>query len=713
MKTYEERTQAVLDMVEKKRRRRRAIVATVSSVVPCLVILMVTLAVFLPTAGGLSSDKSVEMAADRSSSSPYGESAANGNPKADSSVDQAPLYDHPTEQAQAGADTREEPSAIAELPALPTRVDSYAALTDLVETVKDTIGRENIHYVNGRGYYQGNEYYVQNQQIDWGVYEHPKYEGTASDGAYVGSDDYFCYLTRFAGEADAYEEKVGNQVRTYYHARRLRIRFYRKAGLETALAATFEFAPFGQDVDYIDKYAMSVLDDGKTAFVTCYGTGGHIGGATAVFVLDVSDIEHVVVKEKRVLPGGNYVSSRVIDGRLFLQTAHFMSESAVDPDDPSTFVPYVLDGDRKILVAPTEIDCMIPNYNYQYTALTMFDENLSILGQSAVMVSPVTYPTSVCRFGDGRVYIACLDQVYRATRSGLVTQIACLAFDRNSLHLVGTVEVEGCVQSQEWLSEEAGVLRVVSEGRNYRWSQYEPKGYYYGNGIDSVILTSVSAADRIILDACKHLRTESESLFRVRLDRQTAYVCTARAREEEPLLAFDLSDSAHITCTDEGTLPGFYSSLIPFVGDTLLGIGGKHTVEEYMVTAMDLYRVEEGELGKIAEAKYGRYEGLQNGYEITDGWSGYSCVVDRERGLIGGRFYYYKLQNTKDENGNPQQETERKAYFILTAYRDGELRTVKRVDVTALQGANVMREGSFVYLYGDGGVITVDLDQTE
>lgn len=704
MKTYEERTQAVLDMVEKKRRRRRAIVATVSSVVPCLVVLMVTLAVFLPTAGGLSSDKSVEMAADRSSSSPYGESAANAEDvdlyaaKVAASPYRHVLETYPkksqnTQSSQVADDASGKTQIIASAEGSSIRFLEDASSVKIVSSWGDAyVPNLSSSGVVGTATPADGEAYIENTNT--------QVAGVKEGDILKESTHYFYRLTKTYTE----EDKMPNGKN--YYDRRVQIEIFRKEGLATACDVSFDFLPFGENVKSISLHGMFLSDDCRTIYVVTNGSfrrydeSGVLMVGTdskvSVVALDVSDLSAIRVKESTVV-SGSYRAVRLVGDNLLVFSAESVPSNP-DPDDPETFVPYVEENGVKKLCAPDAIE-RVGEARSMYFVMTVLGKDLSLEGQVATLRQnsgrlPVFYVS------ESRAYV--VDIAYKnGAKMGVVTQITSMEYASGHVRLGGSFFVEGRVDNQYWLDEHEGVLRVVST--------VDDEIKISSTAGNNANLTCFAVGTWDIVGQVTRFAPEGESVRSVRYVGNKAYVCTAIVAMRtisDPVYCFDLSDYAHIGVVDTGTIEGFSSTLTPFADDTMLGIG----CETASDVKLELYRETDVDVQSVCSLVLG-------GKEILDEEGNYALLTytisaeykaflfNAKEGVVGLPCTYTRTKYVwSDAHGRYMPDTRnrvRKTAYVLCVYEEGELRVAETVlSDEAPQSFRAAIAGDYAYIFG-------------
>ncbi|MBQ8408510.1 MAG: beta-propeller domain-containing protein [Clostridia bacterium] len=315
------------------------------------------------------------------------------------------------------------------------------------------------------------------------------------------------------------------------------------------------------------------------------------GAQVAVITLDVSDPENV--QEKSVFNiSGEYISSRSVNGRIFLVSGFYVGRNP-DFSDESNFLPQITVEGETFSVPVGDI--IVPNLmtSPRYTVICEFDqESLSFDGCTALL----SYSNSIY-VSDSTIYATrgYQDRSEQGTLATYVdmTEISALDYLGEGFTLKGTATVAGSVKDQYSLDEYDGMLRVVT---TTNMSQYNEEYNDEGTKIGVVIKYRDTNASLYILDSStmelltsvEHFAPEGESVRSVRFDGTAAYICTS-VELSDPVFFFDLSDIDHITSKDTGTIAGFSSSLVNFGEGLLLGIGRGETWSSVKVEVYEEY----------------------------------------------------------------------------------------------------------------------------
>lgn len=292
---------------------------------------------------------------------------------------------------------------------------------------------------------------------------------------------------------------------------------------------------------------------------------------SGVMIYDVAD-KSAPVLIKEIALDGNYVSSRIIDGRLILISRYSIAQYFGTDDE--NLIPAVYNGELKENIP---CDCIVYSredspesyVNIAKIDLKNLDKNFTVtafLGNVAE-----TYCTSNTLYTIG--------YKYQYSRGGILldsvvsfggamisvtdskTTVTKLDISGEKPEILCKTEFEGSILNSYSIDEHEGYLRVaVTKG--------------FGDESENFIYVFDKSLNKVgeIAGIAK-----GEQIKSARFMGDTAYVVTFV--QTDPLFVIDLSDPEKPVITGEVKLPGFSSYLHP-VGDGLLvgiGVGGTET----------------------------------------------------------------------------------------------------------------------------------------
>ena len=437
----------------------------------------------------------------------------------------------------------------------------------------------------------------------------------------------------------------------------------------------------GKNRGYMDQWEFYLSADCKTATViTSRFDEEQKQVCVGVICVDVSNPANPVQKNYVEITG-NYLSSRVTDGKLLLLTEFHFDKKTMDFEQERTFLPQI-NGQS---IAPEDI-CLPEEVNStRYTVVMKLDETtLAMEGTAAFLSYSEDVYVSQDHIFLTHVYADVQKQDNKQIRNSM-TEITCLTY-KDTFEKKGSAVVRGYVKDQWSMDEYEGILRVVTTTNattvqeNYYSDSVIPGGSVEilstATGESNASLYCIDLQSFETIAKVEDFAPPREEVQSVRFDKTSAYVCTS-IEMSDPVFFFDLSDLNNITYKDTGTIEGFSSSLVNFGNGYLLGIGQENwstfKVEIYQETA-------DGVTG------FCRYT-LEDAYYARDYKSYY---IDRENQLLGlGIQQYGKLAEHFDG-------------YILLHFDGYQLVELLRVE---LPGTNEFKRGvyidGFMYLFGE------------
>lgn len=301
---------------------------------------------------------------------------------------------------------------------------------------------------------------------------------------------------------------------------------------------------------------------------------------TSVAIYDISDVKKIK-KLDNFCQSGQYISSRMIDGMLYLITDHYFYR-----DDEMPFIihekgatndsakPQTISVDKVFSVETPVNNCFMVVSALNTDKSTDGAEVKAIIGsadtiycnQENLFVTAYEYTPIVYRnmltyaAGDPLTDGGDITDSYMDF-DPQQTQIIKISLDKD-ISFVASNKVEGVINNQYSLDEYNGNLRVATTSTNEEYNEIN---------------------NLFILD--KNLKqlgevsgfAENESIQAVRYIGETAYVITYE--QTDPLFVIDVADPANPKISGEVKISGFSTMLVPVDENTLLGIG-YHTEEE-------------------------------------------------------------------------------------------------------------------------------------
>ena len=503
--------------------------------------------------------------------------------------------------------------------------------------------------------------------------------GDRGDGNYTGSTYEEITDNQVEGITEADRIKRSNTHIFYLDGNTLKI--FNIAGKDSAMVGSVTLDETAYTT-YLLQWEFYLSADCKTATVFTRYPNSQKQQCVGVFSIDVSDPANPTVKHKLELTG-NYLSSRVTDGKILLMTEFVPDRTKMDFDKEETFLPQI--NGASIPAA----DIILPEdaNSARYTVVLQLDENtLQVEGKAAFLSYTKHIYVSHDHIFLTHVYADKKTENYVTIRNSM-TEITALSY-KDGFAKRGSAIVRGYVKDQWSMDEYEGILRVVTTTNATKIHETASSSgnvsadiLQTATGESNASLYCIDLKEFKVVASVEDFAPPREEVRSVRFDKATAYVCTA-IEVSDPVYFFDLSDLKNITYKETGTIQGFSSSLINIGDGYLLGIGQ----ENWSTFKVEVYR--ETEQNVVGFCKY-----LLENVSYSQNYKSY--YIDRENQLIG-------LGITNHNYGMER-------YILL--HFDG-YNLVELVN-TKLSGDNELKRGvyidGFMYLFGKGEFKVIDV----
>ena len=417
-------------------------------------------------------------------------------------------------------------------------------------------------------------------------------------------------------------------------ASELVLRAYTIAGGESKECGRLTVAPEAgvSFKGYEAEREMYLAEDLKTVTILtpCFLAGE--GAATAIITVDTENVGTMSVKSVQYLCG-SYISSRTVGGRL-LVVNNFTVRRNPDFGNAQSFLPCF--GTRDALEPVPAENILLPDTvtRANYTVLASVDPAEGRLSDCEALLSfsEEVYVSESNVYVTNTYYGEMLTTDTGIRYSLPTTEITRIAYEGGMFKVGPSAALCGTVKDRYCMDEYKGCFRVFADAP---WD-------YASGGIRLAPCASLylfDAATMQTIAAVERFSPQRETVQSARFDGDKAYVCTAEIVSlTDPVYVFDLSDPAHISAKDTGTVPGYSIALRTFYDGTLLGIGyGENSWGAVNTLKIEVYAETENALETVTkfEREYSRFSENYKAYYIgTDTGLVGLGVQDLEKGKI-------------------------------------------------------------------------------
>lgn len=349
------------------------------------------------------------------------------------------------------------------------------------------------------------------------------------------------------------------------------------------------------------------------------GRGFYNTQSVEAVTYDVRDAS-VPREEGRVTQSGNYSSSRMADGCLYL-FSEFYTGQELRKSAPETFVPQV----NGNVIANDDIYLPLAPQANMYEVITSVDlDNPGETKDSKAIFSK-----------GGQVYVSNENIYFYEIQWGYpkedTTTVRKVAYKDGELKAIAQGKFDGYLKDSFCIDEYEGNLRVVTT-----------------KGDDN----SVYVLDKNleVIGSIEGL-AEDERVYSARFMGDTGYFVTFR--QMDPLFSVDLSDPKNPKILGALKIPGFSEYLHFYGEDRLLGIGMNVDEKAQSTDGVKLTMFDISDKANVKEAD--TYV-LENVYSTDVSYDYKAALVDQERNLIGFAGYtqggqHYYLFSYDDSRG--------------------------------------------------------------
>ncbi len=292
----------------------------------------------------------------------------------------------------------------------------------------------------------------------------------------------------------------------------------------------------------------------------------------AVVIYDVSDPANPkeVATSKQE---GRYNSSRMVGDYIYLISNCNINLSAIDKDNPATFVPETeTNGVCQIVPSDSIYHYEEDEYDNCYTVIGAFNYKDGTLNDTASLLGG----TDNIYCSQGNIILADTRYNEHKKEETYVTEktvVSRLTIEKGDIEYKTSGEVDGTLENQFYIDEYNGYFRFVTTVR----TATEKRQKYANTEHEIITYSNETSAQLTILDGelakvggIKDL-AKGERVYSVRFMGDIAYFVTFR--QTDPLFSADLSDPANPKILGELKIPGFSEYMYPYGDGKLLGFG--------------------------------------------------------------------------------------------------------------------------------------------
>lgn len=292
-----------------------------------------------------------------------------------------------------------------------------------------------------------------------------------------------------------------------------------------------------------------------------YGAGADSYVAmTEAVVYDVSS--HQNPKEiYRFAQDGNYVSSRLANGTLYLVTNKQVYAPALTRALPARdLFPVVGEMQKAALLGPSDIVIAPYLESPSYAVVTA----INLASRQAQTKAVLGMAEQIMMSADSLFLTASIADEQKGWRGGRDTGISRFSVKGGDMRYISSGRVDGAIDNQFSLDEYEGNLRIAT-------TSVEDGGETVNNlfVLDGQ-LQQIGAVTGL---------AKGERIYSVRYRGKTAYVVTFR--QVDPLFVIDLSNPQYPKVKGQLKIPGFSEYLHPIDDDTLIGLGMNTAVTKF------------------------------------------------------------------------------------------------------------------------------------
>lgn len=475
------------------------------------------------------------------------------------------------------------------------------------------------------------------------------------------------------GEAD----RIKRTSKYIYYLRGNSLHIYSIAGENSQEVGSYLIDDPYDTGNYTDQAEIYLSADGSTVTILSpIYSKKDSQKYTLALNLDVTDPTHIR-ESGRMYVAGNYLSSRFIDGDLYVINQY--TPHNINFEQPDSFVPHFGTPEQKQCIPMVNIQSPDEITATNYTVVCRLDgKTLEMVDSSAYL----SFSTEVYVSKDSifltRHYTDTVKSGEVTTRT-VKTEISRLHYGGETLENKGSIVIDGRIENQYSMDQKEHILRVVTTIDSDTYQEHRNGETSSMTYLDDVLSASLYCIDLNTWETIAEVTAfapQGEEVRSVRFDDDSAYVCTSVVLTD-PVFFFNLSDLNNITWKDTGTIDGYSLSLVDFADGYTMGIG--------YGSSFNTLKIEIYQEGVSTVESYCKYE--YPGVSFAQEYKAY--YIDRENGLIGLAVLDYNL------TGNATR-------YLLLHFDGYELNEVANIPINGrcdlIRGAYIE---DYLYVLGD------------
>lgn len=364
----------------------------------------------------------------------------------------------------------------------------------------------------------------------------------------------------------------------------------------------------------------------------------NMGQIGSVYI-DIYDISNKEKPQKISSLGqsGNYLSSRMIEDKLYVCTNKNVNFNNVKKDDKNTFIPEIFENNQEILIDSKDIYIQKDSKESRFLVMASIDlENPKKLLQTKAIL------------GSGQdMYVNQSNMYIVSTRTeedknikSYKSDIVKLSLNDGNVEYKCSASVDGTILNQFSMDEYDGYFRIVTTMTNrnvnkgeFRVTDNRTNGLFVLDENLNIVGSITGVA-------------KGEKVYSVRFDQDIAYFVTFK--NIDPLFAVDVSNPKEPKILGELKISGFSEYMHPYSDNLLLGLGKEADESNGRVLGLKLSMFDVKDKTNIIEKDKKVFEE----YDSSSFYNHKAITIIKEKGIISFPVYEgYLIFKYSEENG--------------------------------------------------------------